>query len=315
MGRDAWARLGRGAAGRFGVFTSAEALKAGVSRMELSRSCDAGTVERLRRAVYRFVAAPLTPKANVLAAVLAGGPTCVASHTTAAALWGLADLEVVEPCHLLSDRPTQRRVEVATIHVSRTVTRLDVTRLGAIPLTTPWRTTVDACGILACGCDEVEAAEDLVIEAFRRGLAKEHQLRDVVERMGPAPGTAVVRAALTSMDPDEVRRLLSWLEQYFLRLIAKAGLPQPEVNVRLHGRNGELIAKVDFIWSWARLVVEIDGLRWHSLPSQKLYDDDRQNKIVLAGERILRFGAKKLREAPDDVIEVVAEALAATRGG
>jgi len=41
-------------------------------------------------------------------------------------------------------------------------------------------------------------------------------------------------------------------------LIRRAQLPEPQVNVRLHGY------EVDFHWRAQRVVVEIDGFRFHS---------------------------------------------------
>ncbi|MGH3442497.1 MAG: type IV toxin-antitoxin system AbiEi family antitoxin domain-containing protein [Nitriliruptorales bacterium] len=305
MASEAWERLTRSAGRTLGVFTTAEAESVGVTRNGIRSRTLAGEVARVHRGVYRFVAAADGPMQRLLATIRAAGDGAAAAHLTAAAVWTLGDLEVREPFHLLTRERRNRQIEGAVLHRSSVLSRLDVTTRGLIPVTTPWRTTIDTCGML-----DPESAEDLVIEALRRGMATGRQLRDVVARLRNATGTAVVRRVLETFDPEELARLLSWLEATFLRGLRREGLPLPHVNRHVHGPDGALIGKVDFVWEWAKLVVEVDGLRWHSLPSQKRYDDDRQNELVLAGYRVLRFGAGKIRDELPEVLAAVARALA-----
>lgn len=307
MGSDGWSRMSRAAAKRFGLFTSAEAVAADISRNAIATRVRNGDVERVGRGIYRFTSSERTPEQKLLAAILACGPDAVASHLTAAAVWGLGDLQLAEPFHILVPDRRKRDVAGVMLHSSATIDRLDVTVRGVIPITTPWRTTPDACALLP-----EYAAEDLTIEVLRRRMASHAQLQAVVDRMGNAPGTGAVRQALRSFDPIELAKLMSWLEATFLRELRRRGLPMPKVNRRIWSQDGHLIGKVDFTWEWANLVVEVDGLRWHSLPSQKRYDDDRQNAIVLTGTRILRFGAQKIQNDLDDVMATVARALAQT---
>ena len=51
-------RLGSIAARRWGLVTTAQAQKAGVSRKQLSRMASAGVVERVAQGVYRMAGAP-----------------------------------------------------------------------------------------------------------------------------------------------------------------------------------------------------------------------------------------------------------------
>jgi very-short-patch-repair endonuclease len=57
-------------------------------------------------------------------------------------------------------------------------------------------------------------------------------------------------------------------------------------------------------------VVEIDGLAFHSDPADFGTDRERQNRIVLAGWRVLRFTWYDLRYRPQYVIETVVAELA-----
>ncbi len=207
MASEAWERLTRSAGRTLGVFTTAEAESVGVTRNGIRSRTLAGEVARVHRGVYRFVAAADGPMQRLLATIRAAGDGAAAAHLTAAAVWTLGDLEVREPFHLLTRERRNRQIEGAVLHRSSVLSRLDVTTRGLIPVTTPWRTTIDTCGML-----DPESAEDLVIEALRRGMATGRQLRDVVARLRNATGTAVVRRVLETFDPEELARLLSWLE-------------------------------------------------------------------------------------------------------
>jgi very-short-patch-repair endonuclease len=86
-----------------------------------------------------------------------------------------------------------------------------------------------------------------------------------------------------------------------------AGLaPVPQFHV-LH--NGEFLAKVDFAWPEAKLVVEYEGA--HHFGAERIIEDDqRYAALVAAGWRIIRLHAPDLRNL-DDVVRQVRDALAA----
>lgn len=94
-----------------------------------------------------------------------------------------------------------------------------------------------------------------------------------------------------------------------LRLIlVGAGLPRPDTQVELHDARGVFLARTDLYYPSARLAVEYDG-DGHRL---SLTDDNRrQNRLVEAGHKILRFTAPDVYGSPDAVVERVRAALAA----
>src|SRR5205807_1777024 len=110
--------------------------------------------------VYRLPGAPVTWKQKVMAAVLAAGPGAVASHKTAAALWGLAGFP-------------PREVEVTLphgkyrpgCHQSRSLERVDVTTIDGIPVTRVARTLVDLAGAVSDA-----RLEDAIDDALCRRL-------------------------------------------------------------------------------------------------------------------------------------------------
>jgi very-short-patch-repair endonuclease len=83
-------------------------------------------------------------------------------------------------------------------------------------------------------------------------------------------------------------RTRSDLERLFLRICRQHGIPKPEVNVKVGPY------EVDFLWRTERLVVEVDGYRYHS--SRRAFRADRARDRYL-GERglaVLRFADQEL---------------------
>ena len=93
------------------------------------------------------------------------------------------------------------------------------------------------------------------------------------------------------------------------------GLPPPELQLRVHDERGGLVARVDFAWPQARLVVEVDGFAYHSSREDVRKDHARAVRLTLLGWRVLRFGWEDVVGRPEHVIAVVREALGWPAGG
>jgi hypothetical protein len=74
---------------QLGVVTRANALEAGMAPSSVVRLSRRLTTAH--RGVYLDPAVPPTHEQRILAGVLAAGPTALASHRTAAAMWGVAN--------------------------------------------------------------------------------------------------------------------------------------------------------------------------------------------------------------------------------
>ena len=74
-------------------------------------------------------------------------------------------------------------------------------------------------------------------------------------------------------------------------------------------RDGRVLGRVDFAWPEQRLVVETDGFAFHA--DRRSYREDRRrnNALVLAGWRVLRFSWEDVLHDPAHVVEVVRTAL------
>lgn len=68
--------------------------------------------------------------------------------------------------------------------------------------------------------------------------------------------------------------------------IIRAGLPTPQVQTRLHDAAGRFVGRADLFYPQSRLVIEYDGANHRD---RLVEDNKRQNLLVSAGYRLLRF--------------------------
>jgi very-short-patch-repair endonuclease len=89
-------------------------------------------------------------------------------------------------------------------------------------------------------------------------------------------------------------------------LLIQSGLPRPVVQADLRDE-ARFIGRADLYYPRSRLVLEYDGINHRD----RLIDDDRrQNLLVNAGYRLLRFTAADINNRPDIVVAQVRAALA-----
>jgi very-short-patch-repair endonuclease len=237
---------------------------------DVDRRVKAQRLHRLHRGVYAVGHRRLTVEGRWLAACLATGG--VLSHVSAAAAWELRPtnarlIHVTVP----GDGGRKRRAGIK-VHRSTTLTAKDVTIHRGLPITTPARTIIDLARSLSG-----RPLEHVIDLADQRGLI---DFRDL-ERAN----SVSLQAVLTNYRPALTR---SELEEAFLRLCDDHGIPRPETNTRIEG------IEVDAVWRDRRLVVEIDGYRYHRAPTRFESDREKDVMLQLKGWRVMRFTARQI---------------------
>lgn len=99
------------------------------------------------------------------------------------------------------------------------------------------------------------------------------------------------------------------MERHTGGLITAARLPPAQWNVDLHDDTGELIGVGDAVWVEHRVVVELDGLRFHSAPGQRRRDNRKDRRLAVEGWLVLRYTWLDVMERPDEVIAEIRSAL------
>ena len=209
-------------------------------------------------------------------------------------IWGLLPARPGDPVDitLLNARSNGRRgVEV---HQRTLATREIRTRHG-LQLTAPARTIRD---LAQTAPDELEKA---INEAHVLRLVTHRELRQLLAL--PQCGVRALRQAIG----DEPTMTRSEAERRLRALIAQAGLPGPQSNVKVAGH------EVDLYWPGHDLVVEFDG--WGSHSSRTAFERDRRKDVdlQLAGQRVFRVTDRLLRGESIPLIARFAAALATPR--
>jgi very-short-patch-repair endonuclease len=282
-----------------GVITRKQLLELGLSREAVDNRLKAGRLHALHRGVYLLGHTAARRHAREIAAILACGSGAVISHRSAAYLWELlpypaqsTEIEVTVCGRHPGSRPG------ITLH--RPVAPLELRDVGTverIPITKPARTLVDLGASV-----RLRDLEQAIAEAYARRMVTPGALEAVLARGGRTRGGAILRRLL---DEDEGPALTrSEAEARLLDLIRRAQLPQPAVNARL-GRH-----EVDFLWRRERLIVEVDGFRFHS--SRVAFERDRIRDAELQGRgfRVIRVTWRQIVNEPEAMLVRIARALA-----
>ncbi len=277
------------------IVTTADLTARGVAPTAIRRLVDAGVLRRLHRGVY--LAGPTEPpNARAMAALLACGTGAALSHRTAGELWGMlppggGPIDVTRP----GGARTHHGVRA---HRGRLEPR-DVGRHHGMSVTRPARTLLDLARVLG-----PHALDRALEEAQVLRLVSDAELYAILERARARPGVRALRHALPSFDatPSLTR---SEAELRLLGLVRAARLPAPVSNVRVCRR------EVDLLWPAQRLVVEVDGFRFHGGRAAFERDRRRDGELLASGYRVLRVTWRELTGAPEAVVATLAQALAA----
>jgi very-short-patch-repair endonuclease/predicted transcriptional regulator of viral defense system len=276
------------------MITAAQLRALGVSTSAIQRARDRGRLHSVHRGVYSLVGARARPPlAAERAALLACGPTAVLSHGSAARVHGfrvqdIGEVQVTVVGH-------RRSHPGLIVHASESLGRADTTRVAGLPATSIARTVIDHGATLSD-----RACEHLVDEALRR--TSRAKLRAVVIRHAGRPGA---RRIAVLLDPERPSSdTWSHREERLLQLIRRGGLPAPEANVAL----GRFIP--DLLWREQRVIVEYDSDEFHSGPAARRHDGVRHNTFTAWGYRVIHVTRADLDERPEQVLVLIASALA-----
>jgi Protein of unknown function (DUF559) len=288
-------RIAAIAAAQGGRISRAQLLALGVRPGAIDHRVRVGWLHVRQRGVYAVGSPAETPDGRWWEALLAYGEDVALSHASAAAVCELQSavpglVELTSPRSGIKDRPgiRVRRSWVLLPH--------EVTRRRGMRVTTPARTVLDLAA--RSGVRDIER---LVDRAVALGLL---DLSDLERGLRDHPGRAGVprvRAVIATYTPTVTR---SELEERFLDLCSREGIPRPIVNGRVCG------LEVDAHWPVAMLVVELDGYAYHRSPSAFETDRARDVRLSLAGYRVLRFTYRQIVHEPQLVGAAIRRHLA-----
>jgi very-short-patch-repair endonuclease len=139
---------------------------------------------------------------------------------------------------------------------------------------------------------------------------------DVAVHMGPTDANALRRYSDAAQGRAGAHRLRSLaalaaaaespMETRLRWLLIQAGLPHPEVQTKLSDREQRFLGRADLYYPGAKLILEYDG---NNHRDRLVEDNRRQNLLINAGFRLLRFTATDIHQRPEVVVAQVRAAL------
>jgi hypothetical protein len=224
--------------------------------------------------------------------------TAVFSGRTAGWLHGLDlppcnPVEVTLPLGCHTSRLRGIAVRRSTVSAAERVAR------RAHPTTSIVRTLADLGRRLSL--EEAVAALDM---ALHKRLLESADLLSWACSHPRYPGIRRLRRTIELAEPATE----SVMETRLRLLLVMARLPRPLAQVSLYGAAGEFLGRPDFYYPLHRLALEYDGAGHRE---NLTGDNRRQNRLVDAGYRLLRFTAADVLSAPASVVDLVRRALSA----
>jgi len=268
-------RVARAAGEARWVLSFGELRSLGLTSEQVEGRVRAGVLHRIHRGVYAYGRPELSFEGACRAALLASGPAAAISHGSAARLWNLRGS--IGAIHLTVPRSRDGHPGLI-VHRPRTFPLADMVEREGLEVTTVARTLLDLAAREPLG-----RVEQLLHEAGVQRVLDVHSIHETCARNADHRGRRKLEAALHA----EVAPSRSGLERAFLELCQSGGLPAPVVNGHLW--TGDRLEEVDFHWPSARLVVEVDGARYHSSRWRRRRDAEKTLRLEAANWRVRRF--------------------------
>jgi hypothetical protein len=263
-----------------GLVLRDQLLRLGFTVRQIQHRLATGEWQQVHPGVYRTRVSPATAEQRLLAACFAAGPRSLASHASAAWLWGLLDRPPDRPV-LSVLRPAHPQLHGVELHRQ---TDLDLGRVSyrrGIPCTDPLRALVDlaATGDRAVVIDALDQALSSRLVSGR-AVAAELERRAARGRRGVRPlreimaGRGIIGAPRASA-----------LERETMLLLDRWGIPVTGHEVKA-GPDDRY--RLDFTLLWP-VAMEVDGYTYHWSPEAKAHDEARRNRLRLDGVLLLVY--------------------------
>ena len=138
--------------------------------------------------------------------------------------------------------------------------------------------------------------------ALHSGLVRRSELSDWIDSCAGRKGVAATRSVLQHTDSGAE----SPMETRLRMLLVLNGLPRPGVQVTVRDDKGGFVGRPDLYYPEHRLGIEYDG-ETHRV--SLVQDNRRQNRLQMAGIRLLRFTGSDVLRRPDSVLSQVRDML------
>jgi hypothetical protein len=290
------------AASQEGVISRRQLIGRGVTTDVVKHWLRSGYAFKFLPGVYSLGRPAETDRSFWMAGVLYAGDGSILAGEAAAQAWEMGPsttgIEIVRP------QGVQRTFEGLPPHQGSTF-RLrrgslkpnDFAWKGPIPTMDPARVLIDLCGRV-----NKRRLRRYFIEAGRNGLLTAPCLNRMTRRSLAFKNRKELVTLIENWDPT-TGRIRSILEGEFKLVCAEGSLPPPLTNHPI-GRY-----EVDAVWLEAKLVIELDGRKFHGDAEALVADSEKTRYLRSLGFRVLRFTWNDVVERPEWVVSQIRKAL------
>jgi very-short-patch-repair endonuclease len=258
--------------------------------------------------VLRFAAAPRTDEQRIKMATLDVPGGAVASHLTAAWLWGFPGFPL-RGVEVTARRSQFRPSVLAWVHHPRLLLPDHITVHKGIEVTSVALTIYNVAGRI-----HPDRLNRLVVNVCKRSRSVHEQLHDLLPLLAERGrnGIGAMRVVLARWPrgctfPD------SGQEIRFEDLMAASGITGLRRQVDLGGH--EWIGRVDYLCELTGVIFEIDSELHHTAPEDVAADEVRDAALTAAGHpEVVRIWAETLWSKPWTVPGIVRAARARQAG-
>lgn len=246
-------------AAQYGLVNRRQIRSAGGSRHQIAHRVSSGMLTAVTHEVFELAGTPVSDGKTAMSAVLDAPPGAVLSHTSAAAWWDLPGFDLRGDLHVTVPRQGEpRRGRLSAIHYQKDLPRDQLMVLRGIPITSPALTIFHLAAVVSPHRTARACDNGWSMRLFD-GLEL-HQLLKVLAASG-RNGIGTMRSVLEVRPPDYVPPE-SGLEARYCQLVVQDGMPEPDRQVNIFGR--QWIGRADCRFSDVGLVIELLSVRFHA---------------------------------------------------
>lgn len=301
-------RINDHAEGQRGLITRADLRRLDVTRHQRARLERDGTLVLVGSTVYRVGGTVLDDRARLLAGCLDTGG--LVSYRSGAWLAGIGGFRPgAKPDVLVEGSGASYESRSARVHTTTSLPPDDRYDIDGIACTSVARTLLGLAALVPqVPLVQVQNAVD---DAVRQRLGTDAWFWSRLERLRcrGRRGVTTFEGVLSARVDGQTE---SWLEREFLRILRFAGAPLPRCQARIQAR-GAFVARVDFLYEDARVVVEVTGAVAHGSQQQRAADARRRNDLARLGYFVLEFTYEQVVGDPERVVADILGALAERR--
>lgn len=287
----------------YGIINRTQALAFGLTKRQIGHRVATREWASVHPGVYRHCAVAQSWHGDVLAAVLHTGG--IASHRTAAALWGL-EIYDQPPVELAVKKGKRSKHDVRLHQTTQWHLRSPATRHG-IPCTGIERTLLDCAAVVS-----YHRLERLCEAAIRKRLTSWGRLITCLQqhsRQG-RNGCGRLRTLLDARLGNGTIPL-SDFSRLVEQLLRRHGVPVPILEYRITDESGDHVLQVDLAWPRQKKAWELDGLAFHFGRADIERDKRKRNRAKALGWSIQEILWSMYVDDPEELVAIARKFLRA----